>query len=109
MYLPQDRIAPALAAWIEQELIPQTRGWERALGYMAAIAIAKRGEQLAAEFAPALKILGLTDGEGRVDIDAARALAQEALAKTGKIHALGFVFGPDDVDSLAAIAETQAA
>ena len=108
MFLPRDRIAPALAAWIEQEMVPHTNGWERAFAYAAAIAIAKRGEQLATAFAPALNVLGLTDGEGRVDIDAARTLAQETLAKTGKIHALGFIFGPDDVDSLAAVAEQHA-
>lgn len=109
MYLPQDHIAATLATWIERELIPQTTGFDKLLGYAAAIALAKRGEQLAAQFGPALKVLGLTDGEGRIDIEAARTLAQEAMAKSGKIHALGFVFGPDDVDSLAAVAEQNAA
>ena len=70
--------------------------------------IAKRGEALAEQFSGPLSILGLTDGAGRIDIDAARDLAREALAKTGRIHALGFVFGPDDVDSLATTAERHA-
>lgn len=109
MFLPTERIATVLAAWIEKQLIPHTAGAEKFFAYMAAIAIAKRGEQLADKFTPALSLLGLMDGEGRVDIDAARALAQEAIAKTGKIYALGFVFDAEDVDSLAAIAETQAA
>lgn len=109
MYLPKERIATALAAWIEQDMVPHTKGMEKFLAYAAAISLAKRGEQVAEKFAPALNLLGLMDGEGRVDIDAARALAQEAIAKTGKIYALGFVFDAEDVDSLAAIAETQAA
>lgn len=108
MYLPREMIAPVLASWIEAELEPKTNGWEKLVMVMAAIAIAKRGEALAEQFSGPLSILGLTDGAGRIDIDAARDLAREALAKTGKIHALGFVFGSNDVDSLAAIAEKNA-
>lgn len=108
MFLPREMIAPVLASWIEAELVPKTDGWEKLIAVMGALAIAKRGETLAEQFSGPLSILGLTDGAGRIDIDAARDLAREALAKTGKIHALGFIFGPDDVDSLAAIAEKNA-
>ena len=108
MFLPREMIAPVLASWIEAELVPKTDGWEKMIAVMGALAIAKRGETLAEQFSGPLSILGLTDGAGRIDIDAARDLAREALAKTGKIHALGFIFGPDDVDSLAAIAEKNA-
>ena len=104
MFLPREMIAPVLASWIEAELVPQTEGLEKLLAYAAAIAIAKRGEALAEQFSGPLSILGLTDGAGRIDID----LAREALTKTGRIRALGFVFGPDDVDSLAALAEKNA-
>lgn len=109
MFLPKDRIASALAAWIEREMIPHTNGLEKLLAYAAAISLAKRGEHVVESMSPALNLLGLLDGDGRVDIDAARDLAREAFEKTGKIHALGFVFDAEDVDSLAAIAETLAA
>ena len=108
MYLPGEMIAPVLASWIEAELVPKTEGLEKLFTVMGALAVAKRGEALAERFAAPLRLLGITDDAGRIDIDAARALAREALAKTGRIHALGFVFGPDDVDSLAAIAEQNA-
>lgn len=108
MYLPREMIAPVLASWIEAELVPQTAGLEKLLAYAAAIAIAKRGEALAEQFSGPLSILGLCDGAGRIDIDAARDLAREALAKSGNVRAWGFVFGPDDVDSLAALAEKNA-
>lgn len=108
MFLPREMIAPVLASWIEAELVPKTEGWEKLIAVMGALAIAKRGETLAEQFSGPLSILGLTDGAGRIDIDAARDLAREALAKTGRIRALGFVFGPDDVDSLATTAERHA-
>lgn len=108
MFLPKELIGPTIAEWIEAEMVPHTAGAEKLFAVMAAIALGKRGEQLAERFTPALALLGITDNTGRVDIDAARDLAREALAKTGKIHALGFIFGPEDVDSLAAAAEKNA-
>lgn len=108
MFLSREMIAPVLASWIEAELVPQTEDAEKLFAVMAALAIAKRGEALAEQFSGPLSILGLCDGAGRIDIDAARDLAREALTKTGKVRALGFVFGPDDVDSLAALAEKNA-
>ena len=109
MYLPPEMIAPVLGAWIEAHLLPQTKGAEKFAAALAAVALARRGEALAREYAQPLRLLGITDDSGRVDLDAAGTLAREALEKCGnEVRALGFVFGPDDVQSLAALAEKHA-
>lgn len=109
MYLPQTMIAPVLGAWIEAHLLPQLQGGEKFVAALAALALARRGEALAGEYAQTLRLLGITDDSGRVDLDAAGTLAREALEKCGgNVRALGFVFGPDDVQSLSALAEKHA-
>lgn len=54
---------------------------------------------------PLLKNLGVVTGDGLIDLDTARASANEALAKAGgKVTAYGISFDRSDIDALFEIA-----
>jgi len=100
MRLPVDKVGEAIAAWIDAELVPKSSGLQKIATVMGALAIARRAPELAARYADTLRMLGLADEAGGIDIEAARDLAAEAMAKTGKITVAGVILGPDDVDTL---------
>lgn len=55
---------------------------------------------------PTLKSLGVVDADGAIDLDTARASANEALAKAGgKVTAYGIAFDRSDIDALFEMAQ----
>lgn len=55
---------------------------------------------------PLLKNLGVVTGDGLIDLDTARASANEALAKAGgKVTAYGISFDRSDIDALFEMAQ----
>lgn len=61
------------------------------------------------EYLPALKMLGIVDENGRMDLDKAKAAATDALAKTGgKLSISGYDADQADIDALYRIAQRHA-
>lgn len=98
MLLQPDKIGPAIAAFFDGEIMPKAVGIQKLTLALAGVGLARQGAILAKRYAEVLRMIGVADADGNIDIDVARDLAVEAFAKSGKVQAMGFSFGPDDVE-----------
>lgn len=108
MFLPMDKVGDVLATYIDQEIIPQSLGFQKLVAAMVGITLVKNTEATIGQYKDFLRMLDILDEKDRIDIDAARALARASFQKTGAVTALGVTFNEDDVDSLYALAKKHA-
>lgn len=108
MFLPMDKVGDVLATYIDQEIIPQSLGFQKLVAAMVGITVVKNTEATIGQYKDFLRMLNILDEKDRIDIDAARALARASFQKTGAVTALGVTFNEDDVDSLYALAKKHA-
>ena len=105
MKLPLANLGPAVAAWLDKELVPKSSGWQQVVTIAAGIGLANNVSSKIQQYIPMLEMLGFMDSEGNIDVDAIHVAAREAFAKTGRIKVLGVLIGPDDVESMVEIAK----
>ena len=108
MKLPLANLGSAVAAWLDKELVPKSSGWQQMVTIVAGIGLANNVSSKIQQYIPMLEILGFADSNGNFDIDAIHAAAKEAFSKTGRIKVLGILIGPDDVESMMAVARRYA-
>lgn len=100
MRLPIEKIGEVLAAWVDAELMPKASGLQKVGTVMASLALARRAPKIAESYAPALRMLGVLDEAGGIELDALRSLAAEAFAKTGKVTVAGVIIGQEDIQTI---------
>lgn len=108
MFLPMDKVGDVLATYIDQEIVPQSLGFQKLIAAMVGITVVKNTEATIGQYKEFMRMLDILDDKDRIDIDAARALARASFGKTGSITALGVTFNEDDVDTLYALAKKHA-
>lgn len=108
--IPITNVTKGITQYADQEILPKMQNGlqKTALGVGISV-IAKRGEALANSLMgnDALKVMGVTDGNGNVDIDLLREAVYENVPESGLPINIPFIgtmtFYPRDVDSLYAI------
>lgn len=109
MKLPIANLGAVIAQWIDEELVSKAEGWQKAVTIMAGIGIASNAKNLIGQYIPGMKLLGFADDADNLNLDALHAAAKEAFAKTGKLPLPGgIIVGPDDVESIVAVARKYA-
>ena len=97
MLLRPEKIGSVIAAFFDAELMPKAVGFQKFTLALTGVALARQGTALAERYADTLRMLGVSDANGNIDLDVARDLAVEAFEKVGKVQAFGFSFNASDV------------
>ena len=97
MRMQPDRIGQAIAAYVDAELVSKAVGLQKLALAFAGAGLARQGAALAERYADSLRMIGVMDEAGTIDIELARDLALEAFDKAGRVHVMGFGFNGADV------------
>ena len=97
MRMQPDRIGQAIAAYVDAELVSKAVGLQKLALAFAGAGLARQGAALAERYADSLRMIGVVDEDGAIDLDLARDLALEAFERAGRVQALGFGFSGADV------------
>lgn len=102
-----DQVRRGIERYIDAEILPQLTGFKR---YATAVYIElalNQAEETLIGFVhrPAIEMLGLMDGDDRIDIDRIRTVAGNRMASEGRVEVdipvLGkFVFNTGDIEKL---------
>lgn len=97
-----DDVPAVIGAFVDEELAPQAHGLQKAMLYGGLFVVQRQaGNVLASpDVQNRLKMAGVMDEAGLIDIDYAYDMARFALEKTGKVTALGITFDARDAEKL---------
>lgn len=98
------RLGDVVSAYLDKAVLPAASPSETVKIVSMVLLLNRAAPALLESNKGLLQAAGMLDADGRIRIDALREYGRELINKTGKISALGFRFGADDIDSLYEIA-----
>lgn len=93
-------IPAVFAAFLDSAVAPKANGWQKFGAYAAAFVVQNRMPLIMEQYGPVLKMAGVLDEEGMIDIDLAHNLAVYAMDKAGKVNVAGYLVDSSDVEQL---------
>lgn len=100
---------PAIfAQYLDASIAPKASGWQKFGAYAAAFVVQARLPQIIEQYGPVMKMAGVLDEQGMIDIDLAHNLAAYAMEKSGKVNVAGYLVDSSDVEQIYQIARAYA-
>lgn len=100
---------PAIfAQYLDASIAPKASGWQKFGAYAAAFVVQARLPQIMEQYGPVMKMAGVLDEQGMIDIDLAHNLAAYAMEKSGKVNVAGYLVDSSDVEQIYQIARAYA-
>jgi hypothetical protein len=101
-------IPAVFAQFLDAAVIPKATGWQRFGAGAAAFVVQHRLPQIMEQYGPVMKMAGVLDEQGMIDIDLAHNLAAYAMEKSGKVNVAGYLVDSSDVEQIYQIARAYA-
>lgn len=108
MRINQTDIPAIFAQYLDASIAPKASGWQKFGAYAAAFVVQARLSQIMEQYGPVMKMAGVLDEQGMVDIDLAHNLAAYAMEKSGKVNVAGYLVDSSDVEQIYQIARAYA-
>ena len=97
---------PAIfAQYLDASIAPKASGWQKFGAYAAAFVVQARLPQIMEQYGPVMKMAGVLDEQGMIDIDLAHNLAAYAMEKSGKVNVAGYLVDSSDIEQIYQIAK----
>ena len=105
MRIAQTDIPAIFAQYLDVAIAPKATGWYKFGAYAAAFVVQSRLPQIMEQYGPVMKMAGVLDEQGMIDIDLAHNLAAYAMEKSGKVNVAGYLVDSSDVEQIYQIAK----
>jgi hypothetical protein len=108
MRINHSDIPAIFAQYLDASIAPKASGWQKFGAYAAAFVVQARLPQIMEQYGPVMKMAGVLDEQGMIDIDLAHNLAAYAMEKSGKVNVAGYLVDSSDVEQIYQIARAYA-
>ena len=108
MRINHSDIPAIFAQYLDASIAPKASGWQKFGAYAAAFVGQARLPQIMEQYGPVMKMAGVLDDQGMIDIDLALNLAAYAMEKSGKVNVAGYLVDSSDVEQIYQIARAYA-
>lgn len=108
MRIAHTDIPAIFAQFLDMTVAPKATGWQKFGAYAAAFVVQSRLPQIMEQYGPVMKMAGVLDEQGMIDLDLAHNLAAYAMDKSGKVDVAGYLADSSDVETLYQIAKSHA-
>lgn len=108
MKMSHTDIPAVFAAFLDAAVAPRATGWQKFGSYAAAFVVQHRLPQIMEQYGPIMRMAGVLDDQGMIDIDLAHNLAVFAMDHAGRVDVLGYLADSSDIEQLYNIARTYA-
>lgn len=98
-------IPSIMTQYIDSQVAPQANGAQKFGIYALMYAVNTKINDITARYAPIMKMVGIMDDNGVIDLEYTHNMAKDAMDHAGKVNVLGFVMDSSDVESLYNIAQ----
>ena len=100
---------PAIfAQFLDVSIAPKATGWQKFGAYAAAFVVQTRMPNIMEQYGPVMKMAGVLDEEGMIDIGLAHNLAAYAIERSGKVDVAGYLVDSSDIEQIYQIAKSYA-
>lgn len=108
MRINQTDIPAIFAQFLDVAVAPKASGWQKWGAYAAAFVMQNRLPQIMEQYGAVMKMAGVLDDQGMIDLDLAHNLAAYATEKSGKVNVAGYLVDSSDVEQIYQIAKSYA-
>lgn len=98
---------PAIfSQFLDAAVAPQATGMQKFGAYAAAFIVQSRMPQIMAQYGLVMKMAGVLDDAGMIDIDLAHNMATFAMEKAGTVNIAGYLADSSDIEQIYNIAKS---
>jgi hypothetical protein len=101
-------IPAVFAQFLDTAIAPKATGWQRFGSYAAAFVVQSRLPQIMEQYSHVMRMAGVLDEQGMIDIELAHNLSKYAMDKAGKVDVAGYLVDSSDVEQIYQIAKSYA-
>ena len=94
-----------MTEYVDSQVAPKANGMQRFGVYSMLYAVNNKMPEILQRYAPIMKMTGIMDDAGVIDVEYLHNMAADAMSHAGNVNLLGFVMDGTDVESLYAIAQ----
>lgn len=105
MKLDPQNIPLVMAEYVDSQVAPKANGMQRFGVYSMLYAVNTKMPEILQRYAPIMKMTGIMDDAGVIDVEYLHNMASDAMSHAGSVNLMGFVMDGTDVESLYAIAQ----
>lgn len=108
MRIAHTDIPAIFASYLDVSIAPKATGWQKFGAYAAAFVVQARLPQIMEQYGAIMKMAGVLDDQGMIDIDLAHNLAAYAMERSGKVDVAGYLVDSSDIEQMYQIAKSYA-
>ena len=105
MKLDPQNIPLVMAEYVDAQVAPKANGVQKFGVYSMLYAVNNKMPEILQRYAPIMKMTGIMDDAGVIDVEYLHNMAADAMSHAGAVNLMGFVMDSTDVESLYAIAQ----
>lgn len=105
MKITMQDIPAIMAEYVDAQVAPQASGMQKFGVYSLLFVVNNKMQEIAQRYTPVMRMTGIMDEAGTIDIEYLHNMASEAMNHAGTVNLLGYVMDASDVESLYAIAQ----
>ena len=98
-------IPAIMAQYIDSQVAPQATDLQKFVVYSMMYAVNNKINDIVKQYAPVMKMVGIMDDNGVIDLEYTHNMARDAMDHAGKLNVMGFVMDSSDIESLYNIAQ----
>lgn len=98
-------IPAIMAQYIDSQVAPQANGVQKFGIYSLMYAVNNKMTDIVTRYSPIMKMVGIMDDSGVIDLEYTHGMAADAMSHAGKVNVLGFLMDSSDVEAIYNIAQ----